>query len=57
MKSIEIFNSLFELEDQLERQLSRATALEREAGELARQLSEIREAICNLLKELTEGNG
>ena len=47
-----VFNSLLELEDQLARQLSRAAALEREAGELARQLSENREAVCNLLKEM-----
>lgn len=52
MTDTAVFSNLFELENQLARQLSRAAALEREAGELSRQLSEIREAICNLLKEL-----
>lgn len=47
-----LHKSLSRLEERLDRQHAEAVKLEREAGELARQLSESREAICSLLKDM-----
>lgn len=50
--AFDILSCLEKIEDQIDRQQAEAIKLEREAGELARQLSEIREEVCRLLKEM-----